>query len=114
MTGIKETQEALQFLGSFVTVTDGVLADGKVDALELVGYVNTIFTIKPAVEGIKAVPLELADLTDAERESLKNTLATSLKLRRAEVEEISEEGFELALRLVQFINKVGKVKRPAA
>jgi len=111
--GIKESSELLRFLGSFATVTDSVLADNKVDVLELTQYFNTILTVKSAVEGIKEVPLEFGDLTADERAQLTAVLAESLKLRNAQAETLTEEGFDLALRFVQFITKVGKAKRGA-
>lgn len=111
--GIKESSELLQFLGSFTTVTDQVLADGKVNPLELAQYFNTILGVKSAVEGIKDVPLELGDLTADERVQLTAVLADSLRLRNGISEELAEEGFDLALRLVQYVVKVGKAKRGA-
>ena len=112
--GIKESSELLRFLGSFATVTDQVLADGKVDFVELTQYFNTILTVKSAVEGIKDVPIEMADLTADERNQLTAVLAESLKLRNAQAETLTEEGFDLAVRFVQFIVKVGKAKRQTA
>jgi hypothetical protein len=109
--GIKESAELIRFLGSFVSVTDTVLADNKVDILELTGYFNTILTIKSAIEGIKDIPGEFTDLDPAERTQLTAVLAESLKLRNEKAEALAEEGFDLALRLAQFVAKVGKVKR---
>lgn len=108
---IKESTELLAFLGSFVSVTDSVLADNKVDVLELTQYFNTIFTIKPAIEGVKEIPAEFADLDNTERAQLTQALAASLKLRNEQAEALTEEGFDLALRMSQFIIKVGKVRR---
>ncbi len=110
--GIKESAELLEFLGAFASQTDAVLADGKVGTTELIGYWTTLTKVKPAIEGLKAVPRELADLDDTERFFLVSVLADVLKMRRTDVELIFEDGFDLALRNAQFIKRVGQLRRP--
>lgn len=109
--GVKESTELIVLFGSFVSVTDSVIADGKVDGLELTQYINTIFSVKPGIEGIKEIPAEFNDLDDNERQQVKQALATSLKLRNEQAEALTEEGFDLALRIAQFVIKVGKARR---
>lgn len=111
--GITESSELLRFLGSFVGTTDRVLADGKVSIPELIQYYETITNIRPAVEGIKAVPSELADLDDEEREYLTTVLAESLDLRNDQAEDLVEDGFDLVLRLGAYIKRVADLRRPA-
>jgi hypothetical protein len=110
--GIKESAELLEFLGAFASQTDAVLADGKVVTTELIGYWTTLTKVKPAIEGLKEVPRELADLDDTERFFLVSVLADVLKMRRTDVELIFEDGFDLALRNAQFIKRVGQLRRP--
>jgi hypothetical protein len=109
--GTKETKELLAFLGQFATTTDTVLADGKVDLLELTQFVQVVFMIKPAIEGIREVPRELADLSDDERAEVVDAFAKSLKLRNEQADQLADQGFDLALRLVQFITRIGELKR---
>lgn len=111
--GIKESSELLRFLGNFVGTTDKVLADGKVSVPELIQYYDTITNIRPAVEGIRSVPLELADLDDAERGQLTAVLAESLDLRNDQAEDLVEDGFDLVLRLGAYIKRVADLRRPA-
>lgn len=103
--------ELLTFLGLFVSTTDSVLEDGKVSTLELARYFDALLAAKPAIEGIKSIPAELKDLDPEEREGLVGVLARALSLRNQEVEGLVEEGFDLTLRLSNFVLKVGAARR---
>lgn len=111
---VKETAEMLKFLGSFATVTDTVLIDGTVNVLELTQFIPTILGAKSAIEGLKEIPAEIADLDDNERLYLVGTLAESLKITNAKADALVDEGFDLALRLAQFVKKIGTAKRTNA
>lgn len=111
MLGIKESGELATFFGRFASVSASVMEDGKVKWLELTQFLNIIPTIKPAYEGIAEVPKEFADLDENERDTLKITFANSLDLLKDDIEEVWEEGFDLAMRNTQFIAKVAKIRR---
>ncbi len=114
MYGIKETGEVLDFLGAFATTTGDVAADGKVNLLELLKYVNLYPVIAPAVENVDEVLLELGDLNTDEREALKERFAQALKLPKPVTEELLEEGADLGLHIIQFIYKVRSLRAQAA
>ena len=111
--GIKELSEILAFVGAFATTTGDIAADGKVNLIEFLKYVNVWPVIGPAFDNFKEVGAELADLSAQERSQLRVDFANSLKLPNPVTEEILEEGADLALHLVEFIFKIKQLRSGA-
>lgn len=110
MAGIKDSQEMVAFFGQFVSTTGNITADKKVNLFEIASYLQLWPVIAPAVDGYQNVVPELADLDSEERSVLSNTFADATKLPNAVAEELFEEGFDLALHVMQFIAKVREAK----
>ena len=108
--GIKESKEAIVFLGQFASVTGDVTADGKVSLVELLKFAQLWPVIAPAVDGYKEMPAEFSDLDSMERAELNDAFAGSLKLPAEKTEVILEDGFDLALHITQFIVKVRELR----
>lgn len=104
--GIDETVEMARFATALVSVTDNVLADGKVNTFELLKYGEVIPLLKPAITGANKVLPELADLDDNEKNLLQTEMAAGLDLRNDAVEEVSEDIIRLSLSLAAAIRKV--------
>lgn len=101
--GIQETNDLLTFVGSFASTSAAVLEDGKVSLFELALFFESATLVKPAIDGIKQVPAELADLTDEEKKVLVENFATRFDLPNDRAEALTEKGLALGLSLVQFI-----------
>lgn len=111
--GVKELSEILQFLGAFSTTTGDVAADGKVNLMELLKYVNLWPVIGPAFDNFKQAGKELADLDQDERNELREIFASALKLPNPVTEELLEEGTSVALHLIEFIFKIKQLRSGA-
>lgn len=104
--GIQETNDLLTFIGAFASTSAAVLQDGKVSFLELAGFFESATLVKPAIDGIKKVPAELADLTDEEKQFLVQNFADRFELDNDRAELLVEKGLVLGLALAQFIGEL--------
>lgn len=104
--GIKETNDVLSFVGSFASTAAAVLEDGKVSFIELAQFFESATLVKPAIDGIKNVPAELADMTDDEKDFLVQNFAARFDLTNDRAEALVEKGLGLALSLSQFIAEI--------
>lgn len=109
--GAKETKEAIVFLGRLTSNIGEMTKDGKVSILELTGLLTLWPVIAPAVEGAKAIPVELGDLDSQERAELVAAFADATRLDAANAEALIEEGADLALHIVQFVAKIRQAKQ---
>ena len=83
-----------------------MLADGKVSFIELAQFFESATLVKPAIDGIKQVPAELADLTDDEKDFLVQNFAARFDLDNDRAEVLVEKGLALGLSLAQFISEI--------
>lgn len=104
--GIKETGELQDFLATIINLADTTSADGKIDTFELISFVQVIPQVRPAIEGLKEIPKELGDLSEAERVALALRAAERLKLRNANTERLAEKGYALTLAFVEYYNEI--------
>lgn len=111
--GIQETAELQDFLTTIANLADNTLADGKVDTLELIGFIQIVPQVRPAIEGLKSIPKELGDLTSDERAVLAARMADRLKLRNKNVEVLSEKGYALTLSFVEFFAELRRLRTAA-
>jgi hypothetical protein len=112
--GITQTNELLRFLGQLANATDVSLADGKINYWDLANFLALIPSVGPAVDGIKEVPRELANLEPGERAILNTTLATALRLSNPLTDDLVKQGFDTALHLAQFFAAVRAAKAAQA
>lgn len=112
--GIQETAELQDFLTTIANLADASLADGRVDTLELISFIQIVPQVRPAIEGLKLIPKELGDLSAEERAVLSARLSERLKLRNANVEILSEKGYALVLSFVEFFSELRRLRTGVA
>ncbi len=75
-TGTKELTEVVDLIVDAINDGVAVMADGKIDLLDLAKLSNLLPELIPAVAGLNLVPDELKDLTfDEGSELVKHTVA---------------------------------------
>lgn len=107
---IQQTRELMSFLADLANLIDASLEDGRVTYFELLGFMGLIPGIRPAIEGIKQVPAELADLSEEERFVLVETVRQRLRLRNPITTELAQKAINLALHFTEFIAEVRNVR----
>lgn len=107
---VKETGELLDLIASFASVTGTIAADGKVSIFELSSYFSTALLVQPAIEGLKNVPAELADLSDVEKQELTTRFALRFDLPFERAEVVVEKALAVVLPLLGFIFELTKAK----
>lgn len=75
---IKETRELIKALAAVAIRTVANLQDGKISYIEMAGYLADLGTLRVGIQGIGSVPAELADLDEAERETLLGDIGAML------------------------------------
>lgn len=108
--GVDQTAEMLDFAAILGNAVDSSLLDGKIGIADIGNFFSLIPAFKPAFEGVKQIPAEIADLTDAERAYLSDRLAAKLRLSNPAPEKLVEKGFDLSLRIAEFVAEIRSVK----
>ncbi len=110
---IKETADAVAFVGALVSGTAKAAKDGNFSWWEAVEFRDAAALIPAAVQGIKAIPAELADLSDEEAKYLSMIFGDALDFESAVPEHLTERGVALSLEIVAYINEVRAAISPA-
>jgi len=108
--GVDQTAEMLDFAATLGNAVDASLLDDKIGIADIGNFFALIPAFKPAFEGAKQIPAELADLNDAERAYLSDRLALKLRLGNPAPERLVEKGFDLALRIAEFVAEIRNAK----
>ena len=104
---IQQTAEGAAFLGALVTSVVRVAEDGKFKWFEAVQFQRPAALLPAAIEGYKEIGGELRDLDDNEATQVAQAFAKEAQLDNSpEGEALAEEGAEISLKLLAFINKV--------
>lgn len=109
---MRTTQQTLEVLAAIVAIShrhrEHMADDGRESGWELLGYIKDRGKIKLALEGIKEVPLELADLTADEVPEI--SAAVSLILNEWGVNhrncDITSDVIKCAVRIVPHLKLV--------
>jgi hypothetical protein len=105
--GIQQTAEGAAFFGALVTSVVRVADDGKFKWFEAVQFQRPAALLPAAIDGYKQIGAELRDLDPVEATQVSNAFAQEAQLDNSpEGEELAEEGAEIALKLLAYINKV--------
>lgn len=94
--GIKETLEVIAALQALTLAGEAIVADGKINVLDLGHVQGVIFPLIAAVQGFEVVPEEIADLDDEE------------------AAEIGREALPAIVRLVRLVRAGLKAKQAPA
>jgi hypothetical protein len=94
MKGIEETKDGVRLIARFINACDESLADGKITAWDAKNFIGLVPAIKPALEGAKNIPSELAELDENEKKEVDNVWCEELDLHNDEIESLSEKGFK--------------------
>lgn len=70
MKNIQQTRELVRAVGTLAIRLIDDLKDGKISFAEGLGFFHDFGTLRDGIVGIQEVPAELADLDDAEKETL--------------------------------------------
>lgn len=108
--GTEQLTELMVFLAKFAsTVKDAVDDDGKITLGDAAKFVELIFPLINAVNGIQEVPKELLDLDPIEKDELIAAIKANLDLY--ENDELAvESGLKTIFELVNFLKIVGVIK----
>jgi hypothetical protein len=74
----KETLEVGALLGKTINAVVKSLEDGKLNLQDLGNFLDPVFAAQPAIDGIKLVGFENANMTIPEREATKKGFSTAL------------------------------------
>lgn len=110
---VKETKELCVFVARTVNAVDASTADGKITLADTANLIEPLMSAGPALTGVSSVPSELADLTPAEAEEIKQAIASELNLANDKVEAVAEEIVGAALQLAAAVLAVKMAKTPA-
>lgn len=109
--GIKETKDVVIAMAKFGNAAGETLADGRATLTDLVHFYAPVAAMGPAVEGIGAVPAELADIEAAELADLQATFAREFDIPQNVAETLVEKSIDAAAR---FVALVLEFRKPAA
>lgn len=106
--GIKETLDVLALGVAFVKRTRETYADGRLTYFEKLSFVALLGESMEALKGISAVPRELADLDEMERDTIKEQVRLICQMRGASyrTQDITDEVLDLAWKLVDVVIRI--------
>jgi hypothetical protein len=78
MKSIKETRELVRALAAVAVRLIDDLKDGRISISEGIGFLSDFGVIREGVQGLAAIPGELADLSEEEREMLLADIGAAL------------------------------------
>jgi len=111
---IKETAEAVEFVGTLISNVAEAAKDNKLDWTDAIKFTAAARKLPAAVSNYVAIPAELADLSDEEADQLVEVFAQSLELSDKEVEHFAERGVELAVLLTSYIADIVQYRKHQA
>lgn len=112
--GIKETAEAVEFVGTLISNVAEAAQDNKLDWTDAIKFTASARKLPAAVSNYVAIPAELGDLSDEEADELVKVFAESLQLSDKEVEHFAERGVELAVLLTSYIADIVQYRKHQA
>lgn len=110
--GIKELKELTSFVVALVQAIVSSLEDGKVGLSDLWKLFAVLRKAAPAFKNVAAIRLELADLSDAEKDELRKLIEEEFDLSNNVLEGFIEEALKAAISLLDLI-QVFQVKEAA-
>lgn len=112
MAGIKETKEVVKLGIGIGDALKGAMSDGKLGLDDVMYLVPLATLVGPAVDNIKAVPSELADLDAAEAAELVADVAASHGDSKAG--RIAAKGLKVGLAVAELLAAIKEEPAPAA
>jgi hypothetical protein len=106
--GVKETLDVLALGVAFVKRTRETYADKKLTFFEKMSFVSLLGESIEALTGISAVPRELQDLDEMERDVLKEQIRLICQTMGASyrTQDITDEVLDLAWKLVDVVIRI--------
>ena len=101
--GVKEIKEVIKFVVLLGNAIGGSLEDGKWGLDDIGKFMPAIAALIPAINGIGIVGDELNDLEDEELAELVEYFKDEFDVPQDDVEDMIENGFDLAVELFDFI-----------
>lgn len=117
--GIDQLLSVVDAVADIASAADNILADGKVSLWEILSQTGLLVetVVKLAKLNVSELAAELADLDDAEREELADSLAQHLDLRNDTIEHVIEQGFPIVLGVVahagELVEALKNFRKPA-
>lgn len=109
--GIEETRDFVVLGCRIGNAVHHTLEDNKVTILDARHFWDVVPAFKNAIVGARFVGKELNDLSEDERQILRDTVAKELDLPSAEAEEIIEESFDVASKIILLSAKIKALRR---
>jgi hypothetical protein len=109
MAGIKESKEAVVCIVTLLSGVADAAKDGKIGIGDLISLVGAFQSVPAALDGLAAVPAELKDLDEAEKQVLFAEIA-KLHLPSEAVEMYAERILKAALVLGGLVSDYLAVK----
>lgn len=103
---VKETKELCLLAAKLVNAADKSLADGKISLFDAAHFLSPLKAANAAIQGIKEVPSELKDLSEAEAQELKEAIAGELDLSNDDAEVIVEQVIGVGLQLAAAVQNL--------
>ena len=100
---LKETKEALKFLLSFGNAVGASLADGRIGWADAFNFIGTLKTVQPAFAGASNIPAEIAAITEAQKEELKQFIKDEFDIPQDSLEPLIEKGLSVAVELTEIV-----------
>jgi hypothetical protein len=96
----------VNFAVTFANSVDKVLADNKVDFLDIPHIMAPAMQIGPALSAFKAAKDELASATPEQKAELIASLKSKFVLKSERTEEIIEKSFDLVVGIAELVKLV--------
>lgn len=103
ITGTKEVTELLDLIVDSINDGVAVMADGKIDVLDVLKLQNLLPEILPAIQGLNLVPSELADLSVDEGSELVQHVVGKLGVSNAHAIGIVKASTKLAASVYELV-----------
>jgi hypothetical protein len=110
MAGIKETKELVGFVLALGNAVGKSLADGMVGWMDLVHFFSAVREAPDAINGLSALPGELADLSEAEKGELFKFVEGKFDIPQDSVEPLLEKAIKAGIILADLIADFRKPK----
>jgi hypothetical protein len=106
MAKAKELKEVLLFLCALANTIGEVSEDGKVSKVEALALLPLLYKVPSAIDGIREIPDEIADLSQEDIEELAKMVKDELDLPQKKIEIAIEDGIDICLRLYALAQKL--------
>jgi hypothetical protein len=99
MANIKETKELVSWVCGLGNALGTSLEDGKISLTDLFKFVAVLNSSSAAFQGIDAIPTELKDVDEAEKNELLALVKAEFDIPQDSVEKYAEAGLVAASKL---------------